>query len=631
MKIEFFKNNELANKSIILVNELNLSIFIKLLILGKNKLIIFIKKPNNKFLLKFLLLLNFDLKLFNMNVLNLTHKDKANEQCYKVLEYLNKKKISDNFFLSFLAKLYDSNQIQSIYSKYISLKLYNFFYLNLFSNYIFSKNSNFLFISDLNFFYAYKLLLKINHANNINFKIINPKFLFYVRYLSFKLIYLSILLIFPFLLIAKIRLISKIIDNIPFFIRLYNRGYRLNLNSKRIDWIIDDKNFSKKNTMFISEDKLDKIFISDLFDNKYQYSRLSVLNFKVYINRLKIFSEIKLIFKIYFKYFFLIFSINNNDLKFMLISLFNHFKWTSLLTKYKIKLFLTYQDFSTQALLRNIIFENNNVVSVLYKSTYSESVFTNNMMKHRLLIYTYSNYDYEFHWGKKSIEFAKSCYGNSRNYIPLKPLWSNKNNINNKKFNKNKIKIVAFSSSFNLNSVNSNNDNDHLEFLKSLYLLVKQNNFIVYFKSKSPFTNYQFSKNIDLKLLSLDLIKKLNFKVVDNNHSSVKLIEDSDISISMSFASTTIEALCLGKKSFYFDGNNNYPTSEFHTLPYFVCTNKKNIIMYLDYWINLDDNDLLQFYEKNLKKEFGNLNFDDDSMTILKRKILNSINFKYYI
>jgi len=53
--------------------------------------------------------------------------------------------------------------------------------------------------------------------------------------------------------------------------------------------------------------------------------------------------------------------------------------------------------------------------------------------------------------------------------------------------------------------------------------------------------------------------------------------------------------------------------------------------MYLDYWINLDDNDLLQFYEKNLKKEFGNLNFDDDSMTILKRKILNSINFKYYI
>ena len=55
-----------------------------------------------------------------MNVLNLTNKDKANEQCYKVLEYLNKKKISDNFFLSFLAKLFDSNQIQSIYSKYMA-------------------------------------------------------------------------------------------------------------------------------------------------------------------------------------------------------------------------------------------------------------------------------------------------------------------------------------------------------------------------------------------------------------------------------------------------------------------------------------------------------------------------------
>ena len=52
-----------------------------------------------------------------------------------------------------------------------------------------------------------------------------------------KFTYLLSLLILPFLLILKFQLFSKTIDSFKIILRLYNSGYRFNLNTRHEWWV----------------------------------------------------------------------------------------------------------------------------------------------------------------------------------------------------------------------------------------------------------------------------------------------------------------------------------------------------------------------------------------------------------
>ena len=80
-------------------------------------------------------------------------------------------------------------------------------------------------------------------------------------------------------------------------------------------------------------------------------------------------------------------------------------------------------------------------------------------------------------------------------------------------------------------------------FLKALAKLISEKNIIVYFKPKSSFNNYRKSHYEKLKKLSNELISNKNFKLVDIRQSSINLLNECDISISMSFSTTTLESL----------------------------------------------------------------------------------------
>ena len=87
----------------------------------------------------------------------------------------------------------------------------------------------------------------------------------------------------------------------------------------------------------------------------------------------------------------------------------------------------------------------------------------------------------------------------------------------------------------------------------------------------------------------------------------------------MPFSSPTIEILCSGKKAFYFDAASKYLNSYYDQFSNLVCHDIKDISIYIDYWLNLSEEELAEYYDNKLKKHFG-----DHDLSVKPKDIIYS-------
>ena len=125
-----------------------------------------------------------------------------------------------------------------------------------------------------------------------------------------------------------------------------------------------------------------------------------------------------------------------------------------------------------------------------------------------------------------------------------------------------------------------------------------------------------------------ELIKNLyshkNFKVAENKSFSTRINENSDVVISMSFASSGFEAMCLGKKSFYVDLTNVYNNSYYDNFQKLVSHSNKEALDNLEHWMKVDKKDVLSKY----KDIFENLNIwnnTNNASEIIKNRIIENL------
>ena len=136
----------------------------------------------------------------------------------------------------------------------------------------------------------------------------------------------------------------------------------------------------------------------------------------------------------------------------------------------------------------------------------------------------------------------------------------------------------------------------------ALEIAKDNSDFFIIFKPKNDFELYR--KHNKIKELVEKLVDCENFIAVDSNYFSPKIFTTSDIVISMSFASTGLEAMCLGKRSFYVDLLNTYKNSYFDNFEKIVSHSNEDALNNLNYWMSLDKNKVSSKHEE-IFKEMG--------------------------
>jgi polysaccharide biosynthesis PFTS motif protein len=395
--------------------------------------------------------------------------------------------------------------------------------------------------------------------------------------------------------------LKKKSKKIKIALRTYNSGIRLNKNDLRLDWFVE-KNKYREQTCFFYEDELDYDFRKQIIKNNYDSIETFYRKPYYFLKAKHILNFYpNLISKILINFFHFIFFDFENK-KVMINAIKNYILWSNITSLFDIKIFFSYHDYSINGIYRNIILHSKNCKTISFKHSHSELVHDE---KHYFNSAFANNYfSKEYHWSKLGIKNAKrnlSRSVNLHNTLPFCRLINQKvRKINtNKKF----IYISCFSSQLGT-SYSFNNPNEHLLFLKYMITLLKANKDIAILfkpKYKTEFLKEFYPKHY---YLIKELIKTKRFSI-NKKIKAVDLIKQSSFSISMSFASPTIEALALLKPSFYVSFQNSFKNNSFRNMKYFYVNGFGPSIKNFNLWKNYLKKNKIK--DKLLKKYFNQI------------------------
>jgi polysaccharide biosynthesis PFTS motif protein len=259
----------------------------------------------------------------------------------------------------------------------------------------------------------------------------------------------------------------------------------------------------------------------------------------------------------------------------------------------------------------------------MYKHSHSAVVFDyKNKNKYGYADFMNSYYHAEYHWSKCGIEMSKLNKSKSDEFLISGPIWSSqkfikKNNITNIS-SKNTIAFFTtqFLGYFSINSLQA-----HEKFLLlALEIIKNYPDFKIILKAK--FDPKLYGHYLETR----DVIKKLseskNFEIAKNQTFSTNVSMASDIVISMPFASSGFEAMCLGKKSFYVDLMNTYKNSYYDHFRRLISHSSEQAIDNFKYWVKVKEKDINLEYNE-MFENLGILNNTNNAVEIIKSRIIN--------
>lgn len=570
-----------------------------------------------KFLKKNIHIKNLALSIFNKDYSFRwkSHSDalKFVENNFKSIKFINPlvSKVIKKIILDKKSDLLIKNYLCGIFEKY-------FFYKNI--NLVFKKyNTN-----------VFNLLSNEEVKNTHNYLksdfkryYLDDIFIFYkIKHNRLEKCYKFLqLILYPFFSILRAKTFFKNKNiKIKNCIRQYISSFGVNnYPALSEDWIIDGKSFSRENTAFILEDKLSLYKMNILKKKKYNYVNANI-NYPIHYLNLKNLNNIT------FKYiplffinslFFLFLDVSNRKLLFTF--LVNALIWENFIITFRNQKYITQHNFGLSHFVRNYFLNNTKSKVFLYKHSFSENVFSQNYKLYCHSIFTYNCHDYEFQMSKIGTQMSISNRSAAKKFYISGPIWSSSlfDQKNNKDCPK-KNHILALTSSFSPHGVNGYNE--HFLYFKYLSDLLRLNAKLkIILKTKSELAwhyKYPECKNILKKLES-----SKRFFFAKTNTMARKLINETEMTISMPFSTPCFEALYLKKKSFFIDISGNYSKSLIGVkTDNFISCDYKNSINLFNFYQSKNDRNIKNTIDNNFNYVFGKT-MNRDPISYIKKKI----------
>ena len=580
--MKLLSKDDLKYKKIVIVNNLlnknpTYQIKNKIKKLHTNSLIIFLKEVDGKILKE-----NLNCKIFSWSIFNNSIK-KRYDSHWKSKKYSsNNQIIKSKLIIKVLSKFFNvkKNQLKHAVDKENMILLQEKFELLNIIKELTKYNKN---------------ITILNNISTITTIFENIRLtLFYLFYPFYSLFFFKI---------------KKKSQNLQIALRVYNSGIKLSNNDQpRLDWIVNNKRFKKKTVLFL-DDKISDNFKQQINNNNYPSIETQTKKPYYLLNNkhlIKFYPRLFFYIILNFLNFLLLDSYNK---KVIINGLKNYILWTNISTLFNLKIYISYHHNSVSSIFRNIILKKINCKTISYKHTHSESV--HDEKNYFSLDFINNYFDREYQWSKIGISTAKRLLSKSDKIhitLPFSKLLNKK--IKKKIPKKRNFFYVSFFSSQIGTSYAFNNPKEHLLFLKfMLFIIEKNKNVFILFKPKYKID--LLKKNYPEHFIIIkNLIKSNRFSIKKKIKAS-DMINQSSLSVSMCFASPTVEALSLLKPSFYVSFQNNFKMNSYRKMQFFYSKNLEESIKNFNFWknhiIKKKNKTLLNNY---FKKIFGNKFYD---------------------
>ena len=288
-------------------------------------------------------------------------------------------------------------------------------------------------------------------------------------------------------------------------------------------------------------------------------------------------------------------------------------QWNKFVKSFYFDISISYNDYGLSDLIRNYIFIKNKIACWGYVHSCSQK-------------YVYINKPFLIDPSKSFITFSKRYYLlkdqikhynlsriNCQDNQLIGPLFSNyKATLDLEEIYKKKFIISIFPCSEAEN--NFNPLFAHKKFFDQIFKIISQlnNEYLILIKVKNKKSGYKDFENIFNSNLYLKLKKNNKILFIDRNFPSAKIINTSNIVISMAFTSPTIEALSTNIPAIFFDPEGIAKNNYFKGIKNIYISDWKILKQFV---INVKDNKNIDKWLKNTKKELG---LESNKLGILK-------------
>ncbi len=434
-------------------------------------------------------------------------------------------------------------------------------------------------------------------------------------------------IIYFFYSILTIRELKIFKKYISLGVRIYDNGFGFNENQPNMS-LFNKLGYAHKDLLYIFETIPNINHLNDIKKKKFNF---------IISNKRQPLRYCSLIFLFYFLTIYLpasiiLFILSFGHNKFTKNEIFNCWAnfliWKNILQIYNFKNYVSYHDFGTSHIYRNILLNRNGTKTLNLKHTHSENLFSKKLSPYYCNIdMLYQNYNYEFHWSKASLEMSKNNKSFSNNLVISGPFWFDEKMANpNLLILPKKKKTISFFLSSYEGKKSMIPISSQFKILNLIKEIAKSNgdyNFIIKPKYSLDYLKNNYDKTNIISILERNLS---NLTITDNNSNSLDIIQESEIVISTAFSSPTFEAMSLGIKSYYVDILSKFKDSHFSSFKYFVSHGHQDAIKYLEYWMSVNEKIYKSEYEKMLT--YFSLPKNNNDRISLFKKELEAVNVK---
>lgn len=564
------------------------------------------------------------------------------------VEKIYREDLKENKTILLLEKLVGNEFIDNSYKKGLAFTLFELYRMNLHLEIL----TNEMKITKENiYFYPGKTFVELGSLPFIKNYIKNTflaKFPFFGK-IVFSLFYnvnkskwILTYCAFPFWVLLSIGIPSlKKSSNVKYDIgiRVGDSDWALGNKYRTFDFLIDNKYIKSENTIFCIEEKISDAYKRRILEKNYHFIEIRKIlkNIDISYIRIIIFGRF---FPVYLrcltKSFF-----ENIYVMIMTAKLFHKYLlWSAFSLEYRLNHYVTYDEYLPEDILRNILLEKKGIKTWKYAhSTASPDYYEPLGSNFLVLIFSFYYYDTFIVWGKKMELFYKKHPNNIKNFEKLGCLWAEqvrfslerkqKNDVLNvalKKFSENKKFIPEKIIGVFDNTAGGDaplSDDDLINFFEAILTLL----------ADYPTFGAIIKNKFSLKLLYvinpglIEIYEKIRthprcYLVNELYSDPTETIAASDLVISVSFTSPTIEALCSKKKAIYYAPNDKYRGCYYDKIPHFVAHNygdlKKMVNFWLDGMSDLEFNSLLNRYVLGEIDQY----LDGKAITRFKEKLI---------
>lgn len=433
----------------------------------------------------------------------------------------------------------------------------------------------------------------------------------------------GILALLPFWVLTGVRRVGAAAASpkrVPVAFRVYTTDWCFGGWQHDIDWLIDGKGVRGDTTLFVIEKPITAQYRGEFSKRNYRVHDLSGREAFRSVS-LKFFRE--LLIRGLRVWAGLLLAAPHTPAVFLEVAArgwLEYIRWTAFLEHWRPRNYVVYNHFHFEHLFRNARLRSAGCRTWYYVHTVHDRcafLFGSPERAVQSLIgWACLAYDYEVHWGARDVNLYRRMSGKSGRYLPLGPLWSGevrpdprlRARLNERRAKERDSAVVAvFDTSFSAALPFENAAAK--EFFCALAELLERpewSSYLLLYKPKNDLDSYLRAEAAPEVVAALDsLLAHPRCMLIGSGVTSGAVIFESDLTVSMAYTSTTVEALGARRRAIYYDPCGKFRESYYEQFPNLVAHDREELARLCTHWVTMTEADFQKYLDEHVAPEFG--------------------------